>query len=555
MAFVLKSLILGLALNTVAQGDAPQGGWDIIVVGAGPAGIIVADRMSEAGKKTLLIEGGGPSYGITGGTDAPDWLKGEQNVSRVDVPGLYKSIFADQGKLTCQNETNAFGGCTIGGSSAINAGLFFQPPASDYDLYHAEGWKYKDVKPSIDKVYAKVPNTDIYSEDKKLYLQSGYDAARKWLVDGANYTNVNINDQANNKEKVFGRPIFDYDNGQRGGPATTYLQDALKRNNFKLVINTRVKRIDRTGGLANGVTATVNSTDVTYKLNPNGRVILSGGALQSPQLLMFSGIGDPAIRSNLTAGGMLKDVTQPWINNTAVGDGLFDNPNTFIEFEGSTIESYVYNYTDPIEADAKLWLDSRSGPYSFASETSSFWDIIKHSDGSQTGVQGTIDSAGFGTYTSNQTITLNIYGTSGLKSRGKVVFNEKFQPGASPETYYSDPRDADDIATFIFSIFQKLDASLLKPLNIPLNSTKNEIRDYITSSTDYTRGQVNHWSSSCRIGSCVDVNAQVVGTNNIHVVDGSIVEPLTVNPQFGIMIAAERASELILKLNEPPCED
>jgi cellobiose dehydrogenase (acceptor) len=61
--------------------------WDAIVVGAGTAGIIVADRLSEAGKKTLLLELGGPSYGITGGTEKPGWLSGTQ-LSRVDVPGL-----------------------------------------------------------------------------------------------------------------------------------------------------------------------------------------------------------------------------------------------------------------------------------------------------------------------------------------------------------------------------------------------------------------------------------------------------------------------------------
>ncbi len=61
--------------------------WDAVVVGAGTAGIIVADRLSEAGKKTLLLELGGPSYGITGGTEKPGWLNGT-GLSRVDVPGL-----------------------------------------------------------------------------------------------------------------------------------------------------------------------------------------------------------------------------------------------------------------------------------------------------------------------------------------------------------------------------------------------------------------------------------------------------------------------------------
>lgn len=61
--------------------------WDAIVVGAGTAGIIVADRLSEAGKKTLLLEVGGRSYGVVGGTEKPQWLDGT-DMSRVDVPGL-----------------------------------------------------------------------------------------------------------------------------------------------------------------------------------------------------------------------------------------------------------------------------------------------------------------------------------------------------------------------------------------------------------------------------------------------------------------------------------
>lgn len=528
---LLTSLILGG--SSLACADWITDSWDAIVVGAGPAGIIVADRLSDAGKKTLLIEGGGGSYWITGGRQQPDWLKGTE-LSRVDVPGLYKSIFADQGNLTCQSSTSAFGGCTVGGSSAINAGLFFQPPASDFDEFFVDGWKYKDVNASIQKVYAALSSSDVYSADKKFYLQSGYEAAKNWFVDGLGYKNVDLNAQANDKTKVFGRPIFDYNNGQRGGPSTTYLQSSLKRSNFHLQTETRVKRVTRSNTTATGVIAIVNGTEINVKLNSGGRVILSGGALQSPQILLFSGIGDPVYKDNLASAGILNGVSG-WINNTAVGDGLFDNPNTFIELEGPSIESYTHNYSNPIPSDAQQYIDSRSGPYSFASETSAFWDYIVRSDGSKAGCQGTIDSSGFGEYTSNKTITLNVYGTSGLKSKGKVILNEKYLPGPSPETYYSDPQDGEDIAQFIFNIFQGLKSSDLTPLNIAANSTKDEIKTYITSTTPYTRGQVNHWSSSCRIGSCVDVNTQVKGTSNIHVVDASILEPLTVNPQVCLL--------------------
>lgn len=92
----LVSLLAHAASVAPLQGAKNSTSWttesyDYIIVGAGPAGIIVADRLSETGKKTLLLEQGGPSYGITGGTEKPGWLDGT-NLSRVDVPGLCKQL-------------------------------------------------------------------------------------------------------------------------------------------------------------------------------------------------------------------------------------------------------------------------------------------------------------------------------------------------------------------------------------------------------------------------------------------------------------------------------
>ncbi|RDW80113.1 hypothetical protein BP6252_04751 [Coleophoma cylindrospora] len=544
--------VLGTA---VAQygGDWTTQQWDRIIVGAGPAGIIVADRMSAAGFSTLLIEGGGPSYGVTGGdldSRRPAWLSGT-NLTRVDVPGLYKSIYADGNGLMCGAEVNAYGGCTIGGSSAINAGLFFEPPASDWDLYFPEGWKSADMQAAIDRLYSRQPSTNLTSADGIRYLQTGYDAARKWLVDGLQFKDVDINGQADDKVSVFGYPIFDYNNGQRGGPVTTYLQTALPRPNFHLQSGTRVVRVERLLDHATGVIVLLNNTETVIQLTPNGRVILSGGAISSPGLLMHSGIGDSSVLSNLQAAGKLSAnlPSSDWVNSTSIGAGLFDNPNTFIELQGDGIQAYSYVYDNPPAVDSQLYLQNRSGPYTFASETSVFWDTTTHDDGSVAAFQGTIDSSGFSDFTNANTITLNVYGTSGLKSTGSVVLDANFVPGPDGNVYFSNPQDSLDIAGFIYKIFAALPSSGLTPLNIPQTASLQDIQTYITTPSPYARGEVNHWSSSCRIGACVDVNTTVLGMSNLHVVDGSIVAPLTVNPQFGIMAAAEKAAELILKLD------
>ncbi|KAG6000441.1 hypothetical protein E4U21_005465 [Claviceps maximensis] len=556
---VAAAAAIGVAPATMANStDWTSQSWDAIVVGAGTAGIIVADRLSEAGYRTLLLEQGGKSYGIVGGTERPAWLEGT-NLSRVDVPGLYTTIFSGPSPLLCPPEwASTYAGCTIGGTSAINAGLYFQPPASDWDDYHPPGWQSADVQPAVAKLLQRQPAITDYSQDNQFYLQSGYDDVHKWIVDGAGYANVSFLDNIDDKNAVFGRPVYNYINGQRGGPTRTYLQSALARSNFQLEIGVQVKYVEQTAGVATAVVVQLPNGAGTrsVKLTAKGRVVLSAGALLSPKLLMYSGIGPQKALAALAAKSFTPYNETNWLVQPEVGEGLFDNPNTFLELSSPNIKSYKYQYADPIPADRDLYLKSRSGPYSFASQTSVFWTYMNHSDGSRAGVQGTVNSAGYSDFTGDNTITLNIYGTSGLLSAGRVELTEDgtFSAVPSADVYYNQTRDAEDIAGFIHSLFQHLPASTptspakdgLTPLNLARDSSLQDIQKYITSPSAYAAGSVNHWSSSCRLGKCVDTNTKVIGTQNIHVIDASILAPLTVNPQFGVMVAAELGSERIL---------
>jgi cellobiose dehydrogenase (acceptor) len=325
----------------------------------------------------------------------------------------------------------------------------------------------------------------------------------------------------------------------------TWLQSALERENFSFKTGARVLRVSRDGDVAKGVEVQSTGENLEYCVKEGGQIILSGGAMLSPQVLMWSGIGDADILANISAQGLVKIPSQDWINNTAVGDKAFDNPNTFIELYSEAISSYTQNYSDPIPADRDLYLNSRSGPYSFASQTSAFWDYIEQ-DGAMIGCQGTIDSSGAMDYTQNGTITLNVYGTSGLRSAGRVTLDAKgiALPNAN---FYADKRDAVAVATFIHDIFAALPESLT-PLNIAKNSTLDELTTWVSTWSPYTIGNVQHWSSSCRMEACVDADTKVIGMQNLFVVDASISPPLTTNPAMGTMIIAERAVERILSL-------
>lgn len=263
--------------------------YDYVIVGGGAGGLPLADRLSAAGKKVLLIEKGPPSTGRWGGTMKPDWLEGT-SLTRFDVPGLCNQIWHDSAGIAC-NDMDQMAGCVLGGGTAVNAGLWWKPHSQDWDYNFPTGWKSTDVSAATNRVFSKIPGTTTPSMDGKLYLQQGFEVVASGLRKSG-WTEVSANAEPDKKNRTFTHTPYMYSNGERGGPLATYLVSASQRSNFKLWTGTAVTRVVRTGGhvtalevepfLNGGYVGKVDLTPVT------GRVILSAGTFGSAKILMRS---------------------------------------------------------------------------------------------------------------------------------------------------------------------------------------------------------------------------------------------------------------------------
>jgi cellobiose dehydrogenase (acceptor) len=509
----------------------PTDTYDYIVVGGGAGGIPVADKLSESGKSVLLIERGPPSLARFGGTMGPEWAT-SNNLTRFDVPGLCNQIWKDSAGVAC-TDIDQMAGCVLGGGAAVNAALWWKPVDVDFDYNFPSGWKSSDIKGAVDRVFKRIPGTDTPSMDGKRYKQEGFDVLSGALgADG--WKSVVANDQQNQKNRVYSHSPFMYENGQRQGPLGAYLPTALARKNFKLLSNTMARRVVRTGGKATGVEVESGYCG-TINLNPGGRVILSAGAFGTSKLLFRSGIGPKdqlTVVKNSAIDGSTFIKESDWLN-LPVGQNLNDHVNTDLVIKHPNISFYDFYaaWNTPIEADKNAYLSKRSGILAQSAPNIGplAWEVVKGSDGIDRQLQWTARVEGPGDNDTHH-LTISQYLGRGSTSRGALSINGALGIFVSKSPYLQNDGDTSAVIAGIKSMMTAIKKNPVIEFQVP--AANQTVEQYVASlpKTPAAR-RANHWIGSAKIGtdsgltggtSVVDLNTQVYGTDNIHVVDASI---------------------------------
>jgi choline dehydrogenase len=509
--------------------------YDYVIVGAGSAGCVLAARLSEdPDVSVLLLEAGPPD--VKENIHVP---LGYLQLARTDVDWDYSSA----PEVNCAGRRLPLPrGKVLGGSSSINAMIYIRGNRADYDGWGVEGWAWDDLFPYF-----------LRAEDNERGASEWHGAGGPLPVSDQRSGNsitpafVEAGVEAGlARNEDFNGPEQDgvgmYQVTQRGGmrasASVAYLHPAMERPNLIVMPYMQVTRILFEGSRAVGVAASQLGQE--QELRAEREVILCGGAYNSPQLLMLSGVG-PA--EHLAMREIETVLDQP-----AVGENLSDHAAAFnvwttpeeasllLALEPAALEEFTASQTGPFASNL-----AEAGGFARVEGGVGAPDVQFHVAPVQIVDEGMGDPSAHGVWASPCLLTPRSRGTVRLYSKdptSKPIVRNHFY------TVEEDMARMVDAVRLVEEICAQpaMRPYCVEPFTAPDGESDEELRDHVARTTF----PIYHPVGTCALGSVVDAELRVEGLEGLRVVDASVIPTVPRgNTNAPVIAVAERAADLI----------